>query len=111
MRDAELDDAVGRHGDGIDAFHPHAAAHRADQSGDDAHQDGLTGAVGPITATATPAILRPCKRIEAARTCPTTCRTGFESGQPQRTTTTVSDWCRSADPAAPSCMSRKRLAD
>jgi len=38
MRDAELDYAVGRRGDEVDAFHMHAAAHRADQSGDDAHQ-------------------------------------------------------------------------
>ena len=45
MRDAELDDAVGRRGE-IDAFHMHAAAHRADQPGDDAHQRGLAGAVG-----------------------------------------------------------------
>ena len=30
----------------VDAFHLHAAAHPAVQSGDDAHQDGLAGAVG-----------------------------------------------------------------
>ena len=32
--------------DEVDAFHLHVAAHRAVQSGDDAHQDGLAGAVG-----------------------------------------------------------------
>jgi hypothetical protein len=34
-----------RRGDEVDAFHLHAPAHRAVQSGDDAHQDGLAGAV------------------------------------------------------------------
>ena len=66
MRDAELDDAVGRRGDEVDAFHLHAATHRANQSGDDAHQDGLAGAVGADHRDASPAIPRPCKRIEPA---------------------------------------------
>ena len=64
--DAEFDDAVGRRGDEVDGFHLHAAAYRADQSGDDAHQDVLPAPLGPITGTASPAISRPCKRIEPA---------------------------------------------
>ena len=46
MRDAEFDDAMRRRGGQIGALHVHAAAHRADQAGDDAHQRGLAGAVG-----------------------------------------------------------------
>lgn len=95
MRDAELDDAVGRRGE-VDAFHLDAAAHRAVQSGDDAHQDGLAGAVGADHGDRLAgdlASLQADRAPRSARTCPTTCRTGSECGQPQRTTTTASDWC------------------
>ena len=98
-----------RRGDEVDAFHLHAAAHRADQSGDDAHQDVLPAPLGPITGPPRRRSRVPASgsSLRSARTCPTTCRTGSEYGQPQRTTTTASNWCRSADPAAPSCMRQK----
>jgi hypothetical protein len=67
MRAAERDEAVGRRGDEVDVFHLHVAAHRADQSGNHAHQMVLPATLGPITATASPAISRPWRPAPAER--------------------------------------------
>src|SRR4051795_8525259 len=50
MRNAEADDLVWRRGHDVDGFHSDRPARGTDQPGDDTHQGGLAGPVGPDDA-------------------------------------------------------------
>ena len=69
------------------------------QSGDHAHQDGLAGAVGAdIAGTASPAISRPCKRIEPAVGANVSDNMSDRISSMVNRSELASNWCRSTDP-------------